>query len=135
MQYKERLFEALALLDDDVIKSVDIINTDFQIYFFAKKYGVPQISADKDIVTFIWKDGVLKVSKRLCAMLESCKVRAGLLTLEGYVVVNNVGIDFADDSFGISLDGSEIKSIVWYKNTTNDKLAFAVMRFNSNFAI
>lgn len=123
--YKEKLFEALSLIDDKVIRGIDVINTDFQVYFFSKKYGAPKISVDKDIVKFSWKDGKLNITKRLAIMYDNCMVRNKVLTLEGYLVVNNFGIDFPDSAFNISIAGSDKSRITWYNDTTNNKLAFA----------
>ena len=122
--YKEKLFEALSLIDDDVIRGIDVINTDFQVYFFTKKYGAPEIAVDKGAVNFVWKNGEIKVSKRLCVMYDTCFVKDKVLTLEGYLIINNIGIHY-DNNLRLSVAGSDVKNIIWYNNTSNDKLAFA----------
>ncbi len=122
--YKEKLFEALRLLDDKVIKSVDVINTDFQLYFFGKKYGAPEISVDKDIVNYKWNDGKTVISKRLAVLYENCSAKRGTLSLEGYVIMNNIGIDFDSSTIKFSVNGEDVAPYI-YEHTTNDKLAFA----------
>ena len=122
-EYKEKLFTALSLIDDKIIKGIDVINTDFQLYFFAKKYGSPEITVGGDIVYYNFA-GKVKISKRLAVMYENCSARHGELLLEGYLILNNIGIDINEDMIKFSC-GDEILNVEFYSETDNDKIAFA----------
>ncbi len=124
-EYKEKLFEALSLIDDKVIRGIDMINSDYQVYFFSKKYGAPNISVNGDSVLFSWNDGALTVSKKLAIMYENCKVKNKTLSLEGYLIINNAGVDFKDSDIKFFVDGCGEITPTIFENTTNDKLAFA----------
>lgn len=123
--YKEKLFRALSLISDKVIRSVDVINTDFQVYFYSIKYGAPEFRVDGCRVHFIWKEHNVDISKRLAIMYENCAVKKNNVFLEGYLIINNVGIDVPDESIVFELDDIGTVKAEIYSGTSNDKLAFA----------
>lgn len=124
-EYKEKLFDALSLISDKVIRSVDVINTDFQVYFYSKKYGKPVILTENDRVHFAWEDAGVDIPKKLSVMYENCAVKKNTVTLEGYVIVNNVGLEIGAGDILFELDGIGPVKAEIFTDTTNDKLAFA----------
>ena len=124
-EYKEKLLKMLDFIDDKIIKSSDYINTDYQIYFFTKKYGRPTISTENNNVKFSWNDGSLVVSKQLCVMWERSYVKDKALFLEGYVICNNFDFKHENINLHFTFNGKEC-DVKTYENTeSNDKLAFA----------
>ncbi len=125
VEYKQKLFEALSLISDKVIQSVDVINKDYQVYFFYKKYGKPTITTNGEETIFYWKEQNIKIAKKLCTMFENCEVKNKTLKLEGYIIHNNVGLELKNSSICFNIKGiGNIKPVI-IDNTKNNNLAFA----------
>ncbi len=122
IRYKELLFKALSLIDDDVICGVDCINKDYQIYFYSIKYGTPEISVEDAQTVFSWKDGEVKISKKCTVMFENCRITNRKLYLEGYCVLNNARAEYRDLHFIVN--GQRISPKI-LKNTIDDSYAFS----------
>lgn len=123
-EYKKLLKKAISVIDDKVIKNVDVINTDYQIYFLNQKYGKPSITHNDKTVTFCWNKKTTSISKKLCVMYDSCEIKSNHLLLEGYIIDNLAGVDFNENTIYFSLnDGTKIKPTI-INSTTNNKLAY-----------
>lgn len=121
--YKNNLFKALSLIDDKVIKNNNFLNTDFMLYIFSKKYGVPTIELIDEDIHFKWNEDI-DIVKKLYACYELCSVKNNKLILEGYVVVNNIQYDLKNIGLNLKI-GNEVNQIPFIEGTKNDLLAFA----------
>lgn len=132
--YRDKLFYALSCIDDKIITKNNFLNSDYQLYFLSIKHGAPLIINNGNTTTFSW--GELSINKMPCVYYEKTTLHKDHLTLEGYVILNNIRRNDKNIEVYFTCNNIKTKAEVFH-NGKNDKIAFAdeVVFFRKYFKV